>query len=206
MMIILRNIRKGAVLSPALLILLMTGFAAGPFGCRGDIKNDADLSEAWRLCKEENFIAAFPLLREYLTRNPDNPAAHFLLGKCFANRTPVELTRAKGEFDMARYLLGTGHYTGVPGESVTSDTFLSDAHYETALVLLRTAMEAHKAGIALQASLGILKTALEYADKGLQLTPSSPPLIELKATIERTIGRASEYQQGQPAPPMGNYI
>lgn len=185
-------------------VLLATGCLAG---CRSDTADDTQLAEAWRLCELENFAAASPLLRDYLVRHPDHPVAHFLLGKCFANRTPVELTRAKGEFDMARYLLETGHYTGVPDASVTSNTFLADTHYETALVLLRTAMEAYKAGIAVQASVGILKTAVEHADKGLQVNPASPPLTELKTTLERAINQATQYPPQQPlSSPAGNAI
>jgi hypothetical protein len=202
-------IRLGVINSArAIPMLLAVLLAAGCLaGCRSDTADDAQLAEAWRLCKAENFAAASPLLRDYLVRHPDRPVAHFLLGKCFANRTPVELTRAKGEFDMARYLLETGHYTGVPGAAVTSDAFLADTHYETALVLLHTAMEAYKAGIAVQASVGILKTALEHADKGLQVNPASPPLTELKTTLERAINQATQYSPQQPlSPPAGNAI
>lgn len=160
-------------------------------GCGKDASERPPLTRAWGHCEAREFAAAFQLLHEYLVRNPEDPAGHYLLGKCFANRTPRELTRAKGEFDMARFLHENGVRFDIPGVDMPQKDYLAEIHFETAQVLLLTAMEAGKAGISPRASAGILRTALEHTREGLVLNPVSARLAELNTVIENAIRRAS---------------
>lgn len=175
-------------------------------GCHPDAGDDEMLSQAWGHSEAKEFAAAFPLVRDYIARHPRNPAAHYLLGKCFVNRTPPELTRAKGEFDTARFLCESGDFSGVPGIDVPQEAFLAANHYETALTLLLTAIEANKAGITLRASLGILRTALDHTNRGLQMNPASSPLAELRSTLEDAIRQAAGNGTPYPYAPGANRV
>ncbi len=160
-------------------------------GCRDASPGKTPLTRAWGHCESREFTTTFPLLREFLLHNPDDAAGHYLLGKCYANRTPRELTRAKGEFDMAHFLHEQGDRFEIPGVAMSQEDFLAEIHYETAKVLLLTAMEANKAGLSPRASVGILRTALEHALEGRKLNPASSRLAELNTVIEEAIRRAS---------------
>ena len=160
-------------------------------GCRETAPEKTPLTRAWGHCESGEFAAAFPLLRDYLSSHPEDAAGHYLLGKCYSNRTPRELTRAKGEFDMARFLNEEGSRFEIPGVAMSREDFLAETHYETARVLLFTALEANKAGISPRASVGILRTALEHAHEGRKLNPASSRLAELNSVIEEAIQRAS---------------
>ncbi len=172
----------------ALLCGLIAGILLLLSGCRSD--TNKDLAQAWQYCAEKKFEAAVPLLRDYLGHYPRNPAAHFLLGKCFANRTPAEYTRAKGEFDMACFLYEAGDYAGVPDATATPESFLAEIHYETSQVLLRIVIEAQNDGIAAPATLNILNAALKHANEGLRLNPEFTALANLKSTLEKVIRSA----------------
>ena len=76
-------------------------------GCKKK-PTDKELVEAWTLCENLEYEKAFPLVREYLLQYPDNPVAHYLLGKCYQQREQPALTLAKGELDMARFLFERG--------------------------------------------------------------------------------------------------
>lgn len=162
------------------------------------------LLSAWEYCEAGEYPAAFPLLREHLLRHPRDAAAHYLLGKCFSNRTPPELTRAKGEFDTARHLFDTYGSLSVLETEMDAAAFQGALHYETALVLLRTVMEAQKAGISERASLGVLKTAAEHARKGLYFSPESPEIGDLLLHLENYVARIEGGDWNQLTPP--NYI
>ena len=172
-------------------------------GCEADAPKKPPLTRAWGHCEAREFAKAFQLLREHLVNNPNDPAGHYLLGKCFVNRSPRELTRAKGEFDMARFLHESGFVFEIPGVDMSQPQYLAETHSETAQVLLLTAIEAGKAGISPRASVGILRTALDHAQKGLELHPASGRLAELSTVIQGAIRGASSTDAFPAPPPPG---
>ena len=157
-----------------------------PLGCGGS-GDLALLEQAWVYSEANNFDLAHFLARTYVLRHPQSAAAHYLLGRCYANRPVPELTRAKGEFDMAAFLIQDPRHLDVPDTEMTVDAFRATLHYETALVLVRTAVEARKAGIPPRATTGVLNTALEHVREGLHLAPHSDRLASLEQHLMDTL-------------------
>lgn len=188
---------SGNPLSPGLRVVGGVAFfciALSFLSCQGYHQRGMGLEEMWQLCDAKDYESALPLARDFVLRYPVHPVAHFLLGKCFANKDSPELTRAKGEFDMALSLLNVALETEQIELSITVENFKVEIHYETALVLFRTALEAYDAGIVMQASLDILRTALKELEEGLHYAPDSDRLIELKEVLERMIRQATTPQ------------
>ncbi len=166
--------------------VLVCCILSAAFGCIGP-KNTVWLQQAWEYAASDSFSQAYPLARNYALAHPDSPTAHFLLGRCYANLRIPELTRAKGEFDMAAFLIRDATRMDLPDKEQTTEEFQAAIHYETALVLARIVAEARKAGMSDQATSGILATALQHVREGICLSPASPKLIALEKRLIATL-------------------
>jgi len=152
-------------------------------GC-GTAPNKELLWDAWQRCEALEYATAMPLVRVYLLRHPRDPVAHYLLGKCYFNYPEPELTLAKGQFDMARFLFDAdGNLSALEGVMSASE-FQATLHCDTALALMRAVVEADKAGMPQHAALPVLKTAMDHARKGLYHNPDSSFLRELVFSLE----------------------
>jgi len=176
---------------------LVCGILSATFGCAGP-ENTVWLQQAWEYAAADSLSQAYPLARNYALAHPDSPTAHFLLGRCYANLPKPELTRAKGEFDMAAFLLRDVSRMDLPDREQTLEEFQSAIHYETALVLVRIVAEAGKAGMSKQATSGILATALHHVREGMRLSPASQELIALE---ERLMATLESFGGGNVVPP-----
>jgi hypothetical protein len=168
-------------------------------GCR--LNYDALLIQAWDQCESLKYEEAEPLVRSCLRHRPRNAVAHYLLGKCYASLETPELTLAKGQFDMARYLFDNhGDLAGLT-DRMTPSEFQATLHCDTALILMRTVVAADQDGMPLKASLPVLRTALDHARKGLYFNPDSEFLQALTYSLDRMIGEAEPDTPESPAEP-----
>lgn len=169
-------------------------------GCRAAPDKNT-LIDAWQLCENLEYAAAMPLVRAFLLQNPRDPVAHYLLGKCYQNSEESQLTLAKGEFDMALNLFDAEGDLSILEGIMTAAEFQATLHCDTALVLLRSVLEAEKAGLPQYASLPALRSALDHAQKGLYFNPKSEFLQELVLSLEFMVRRVEEDRVPSPLPP-----
>ena len=157
--------------------------------CQGTI-DDSDLVIAYTLCEKLEYEKAFPIVREYLLRYPDNSVAHYLLGKCYQQREDAALTLAKGELDMALFLFDRDGDLSVLSEAMTASEYRATLHCDIVLVLLRTIIEAEEQGMPPNAGIPILRIALEHARKAAYFNPDSVFILDLTQTLETMIAAA----------------
>lgn len=79
---------------------LMVALALWPAACDRAPKENL-LERAETFCLEGRWDESIPLLKEYLLEHPNDPGAHFYLGRCYFNRTPPYLFASAGEYDTA---------------------------------------------------------------------------------------------------------
>jgi len=159
---------------------------------------DKELVEAWTLCENLEYEKAFPLVREYLLQYPDNPVAHYLLGKCYQQREQPALTLAKGELDTARFLFERDGDLSVLDKAMTAEEFQATLHCDTVLVLLRTVIEAEEDGLPPEDGIPILHIALEHAQKAAEFNPKSPFILDLAHTLESMLDAAEHAPKNKP--------
>ncbi len=158
--------------------------------------DDMMLKEAFLLCEDLQYEAALPLIRAYLTQNPRSTVGHYLLGKYYQHRDEPALTLAKGQFDMARHLFDVDGDLSILEEVMTAREYQATLHCDSALVLLRTTIEAEEAGVPQQAALPILRAARDHARKARYFNPQSAFIVDLANTLETMVDAISE-----PTPP-----
>ncbi len=168
-------------------------------GC-GTAPDKELLWDAWQRCEALEYATAMPLVRVYLLRHPRDPVAHYLLGKCYFNYPEPELTLAKGQFDMARFLFDADGNLSVLEGVMSASEFQATLHCDTALALMRAVVEADKAGMPQHAALPVLRTALDHAKKGMYHNPESVFLRDLVFSLEVMMRQLDEPELS-PVPP-----
>ena len=168
-------------------------------GC-GTAPDKELLWDAWQRCEALEYATAMPLVRGYLLRHPRDPVAHYLLGKCYFNYPEPELTLAKGQFDMARFLFDADGNLSVLEGVMSASEFQATLHCDTALALMRAVVEADKAGMPQHAALPVLRTALDHAKKGMYHNPESVFLRDLVFSLEVMMRQLDEPELS-PVPP-----
>lgn len=170
--------------------------------------DDAMLVDAFMLCEALEYEAALPLIREYLMRNPRNAVGHYLLGKYYQHRDEPALTLAKGQLDMARNLFDTYGDLSILADVMTPSEFQATLHCDTALVLLRTAVEATEQNIPREATMPVLRKARDHARKARYFNPDSSFIADLAETLEEMVSDADRLppdEEVPPPPPPGRF-
>jgi len=172
--------------------------------CHHNPDPDTVLLNAWRLCEKLSYTEAYPLVLESLQAAPGNAVAHYLLGRCFFTQSPPQLTRAKGEYDLALQLLDKNGDLSVLAGKMSEEEFRATLHCDTALALLQTVVEAEKAGMPPRTAVGVMKTALFHVNEGLRFNPASSFLQELSQTLRHLVDVMNEsgtFQEAEPEAP-----
>ncbi len=189
-------------------VLLCVALAAS--GCNRQ-SNEAMLVDAFMLCEALEYEAALPLIRESLMRNPRNAVGHYLLGKYYQHREEPALTLAKGQFDTARNLYDTYGDLSILADVMTPAEFQATLHCDTALVLLRTVVEATEQGMPRDATMPVLRTARDHGRKARYFNPDSSFISDLAETLEEMVSDAEtlapreEEPPPPPLPPPGRF-
>ncbi len=149
--------------------------------------SDAILLEAYKRCEALEYDSALPLIRQGLMRRPRDPVGHYLLGKYYQHRENPALTLAKGQFDMARYLFDADGDISILAGIMTPSEFQATLHCDTALVLLRTVIQAQEDGLPTAVSIPVLRVASEHARKARYFNADSPFILDLANTLEQML-------------------
>ena len=167
------------------------------------------LVEAWKYCEALEYKTAFPLVRAYLLSHPRNAVAHYLLGKCYQQQGKPALTLAKGQFDMARFLFDADGDMSILAELMRPSEFQATLHCDTALVLLRTVIEAEDAGMPQNASIPVLRVARDHARKAAYFSPDSFFISDLAQTLDAMLEMVAPPEEPeerpQTLPPPGQW-
>lgn len=178
--------RAGRLVIAALIAALP---AAALSGCGGE-GGGADMERVWQLVMERNFDGAMPLLRARLELHPDDPAAHYLFGKCHLHRQNANTTIALGEFETAL------HYFGLPGGAeylgggLGSAAFLAAVHRDAGLSLMRALYEAADRGLPPEMAGTVVERALAHVNRGLESAPEDDYLLEMRETLRQYLPAA----------------
>jgi hypothetical protein len=178
--------------------LLLAGIAAA--GCSGPPKaHYEDLSaQAEFLVLEERWAEAIPVLSESLLLHPEDPGAHFYLGRCWLNvakfndRPGPWLVPAEGELRLARQLfLAQGKHSPI---ARFSDTYFEViCNIERAKVYLRqlTVVAEHPRQLAGATLESILSSLQQAIDDAKAVDPTAPEVIQLENLLKSLSGNES---------------
>ncbi len=166
---------------------------AGCGGAGGDVDY---LAEAEALLLDARWDEAIPLLREHLLRNPQDPGAHFYLGRAYMFGSSGLLGHALGEFQTALYYF---HRDG--GESPIerfSDTYFELAcHVESAKVYLQIALVFLEMPEPPSQLLHALAECHRVLERAREVDPEAPEVQELELHLT-TLREEAEARLGPP--------
>lgn len=178
----------------AMLILL---FAAGCVE-KGEPADLKALGE--RLCLEQRFDEAIPVLKRHLIEHPGDAGAHFYLGRAYLFCSKPWLMVAQGEIETAlAYFTAQGKKSSIPR---FSDTYFEQICYiESAKV--------HLQQIRVLANLGVSADEIEpYVDKVAELTdeartidPTLPDIALYDSEVARMREVLKQAKRAAPSPP-----
>ncbi len=168
---------------------LLLGFAGCWGGCRGPAA-DA-LAQAYALGEKYHWQEAMPLVKGHLLSHPEDPAGHFLLGRCYLHHPVPYLMVARGEFETALFRLQQAPSPGGLAGIMTAQQLEAAIHRELARTLMRWSREALNARLPQPAIMQSLRQALDEVNKGRALDPESPLLKEMEDTLKSLIDGTS---------------
>ncbi len=158
-------------------------------GCRGSGAADA-LAQAYALGEKYHWQEAMPLVKGYLLAHPEDPAGHFLLGRCYLHNPVPYLMVARGELETALFHLqqapSPGGLTGI----MSTQQLEAAIHRELARTLMRWSREALNARLPQPVVMQSLRQALDEVNKGRALDPESPLLKEMEETLKSLIEKS----------------
>ncbi|HIJ64392.1 MAG TPA: hypothetical protein HPP77_00470 [Candidatus Hydrogenedentes bacterium] len=112
-------------------------FALLAAGC-GPAPEEDRLATAERMCLDQQWREAISVLKAHLLEHPDDPGAHFYLGRCYFNSGSDYLYSAGGEFETAlTFFVKNGRKNTI--ERFPDDFFELICHIEGAKVPLKVA-------------------------------------------------------------------
>jgi hypothetical protein len=152
------------------------------FGVEEDRWDDMEMA-AW--------VDLLPHIKTYTLQHPNDPSAHFMLGRCFRHLPRFQLTIAEGEFSTALHLFQSRGTPGGLTSIFTADEFEAAIHRELALINLRWAREAMVSGIPPRLYQPSLQKAMEHVEEGLQLNPKSQKLVDLAEMLKAILTPAT---------------
>lgn len=171
--------------------------AALSMGCRGE---DEDLLERGEyLMLEAEWREAIPVLRAHLLRSPQDPGAHFYLGRAYLLHAPPLLVHAEGELKMALYLF---HKRGgqSPIERFDDTYFELACHLELSKVHLTVVQMVMNTG----GRRALIERALEQCEKHLEaarrIDPESSDVEQLETLLTDLRKAIDEQAPSEPAP------
>ncbi len=178
-------------------VMLLAGMAAAT-DCSGPPKaHNEDLSaQAEFLVLEERWAEAISVLKESLLLYPEDPGAHFYLGRCWLNVAKFNdwpgpwLVLAEGELRLARQLfLAQGKHSPI---ARFSDTYFEViCNIERAKVYLRqlTVVAEHPRQLAGATLESILSSLQQAIDDAKAVDPGAPEVLQLENFIESLSGK-----------------
>lgn len=175
-------------LRPVIVFGLCLGCTAFSGGCNRTA-TDALLKQAYALGEKYQWHEAMPLVKQYLLSHPEDPAGHFLLGRCYLHNAVPHLVMAKGEFETALARLQPSQEQGGLSGILTTNQLGAAIHREMARTMMRWSREAMQAGFPGPIIEEPLRQALDEVEKGLALDPDSQPLKEMAETLKPLLGK-----------------
>ncbi|HPO12097.1 MAG TPA: hypothetical protein PLI09_01525 [Candidatus Hydrogenedentes bacterium] len=192
-------------MNKSLLPVIAYGLCLACLACGGGCKRTATdtlLKQAFALGEKYQWQEAMPLVKQFLLSHPDDPAGHFLLGRCYLHNASPHLVLAKGEFETALvHLQQTQEHNGL-SEILTANQLGAAIHRELARTMMRWSREAMQAGFPGPIIEEPLRHALDEVKKGLELDPDSKPLKEMEETLKPLLEHNSHPGNENSIPPM----
>lgn len=135
------------------------------------------------LLQEGRWEDAANAFKGQLLRHPCDVAAHFYLGRCYLNDSPMYPGAAAGEFETAlRLFSGNGRHS--PIAEYADDYFELRCHLELAKVYLRAHQEYLEGGVPKTVLKQLLRKLKRAAEAAEQIMPDSEDVVNLKRIVE----------------------
>lgn len=135
------------------------------------------------LLQEGRWEDAAHALKGQLLRHPGDVAAHFYLGRCYLNGSPMYPGAAAGEFETAlRLFSANGRHS--PIAEYADEYFELRCHLELAKVFLRAHQEYFERGAPKTVLKQLLRKLKRAAEAAEQIMPDSEDVVNLKRIVE----------------------
>lgn len=155
-------------------------------GCVRTSEEDL-MARAEELCLAAQWEEAKPLLKRRLLTHPDDPGAHFYLGRCYLLSADFRPVLAEGELQTALNLfLRNGKKS--PIERFQDDYFELICHIESAKVGLMQARILQENGAQLWQLRLLLERSRDHAETARKIRPDSDDVAALEDLIREFTG------------------